>query len=125
MKLHAVGRLVAHLHVAALHLLGPRGEIHKLLTARTAVGAQACRARVLLRINRIECVKGLGVDRMTRHMLAPVVKRHTPRVGAVVGTKAGELVLARLETKPATVLLAYRAIRRLNLTVMENGFAEN
>ena len=124
-KLHAVGRLVAHLHVAALHLLGPRGEVHKLLAASTAVGTQAGRARVLLGIHRIERVKGLGVDWVTRHVLAPVVKRHPPRIGAVVSAEAGELVLAWLETKPATVLLTYRAIRRLNLAVVENGFAED
>ena len=125
MKLHAVGRLVAHLHVAALHLLGPRGEVHKLLTARTAVSAQTGGARVLFGVNRIECVKGLGVDRVTRHMLTPIVKRHPPRVGAVVGAKAGELVEARLEAKPTAVLLAHRAIRRLNLAMVENGFTEN
>ena len=124
-KLHTVGRLVTNFHVAALHLLGPRGEVHKLLAASTAVGTQAGRARVLLGIHRIERVKGLGVDWVTRHVLAPVVKRHPPRIGAMVSAEAGELVLAWLETKPATVLLTYRAIRRLNLAVVENGFAED
>ena len=56
-------------------------------------------------------------------MLSPVVKRHTPRVGAVVGTKAGELAgAARNETSHCSVDVPGR---RLNLAVVENGFAKN
>ena len=125
MELDPVGGLVARLDVASLQLFGEGLEIDKLLPAGSRVGAQPRRFRVLFRIDRVERVKGLGVDRVTRHMLAPVVEGDAPGVGAVVGSEGGQAMTAGLETKPAAVLLANRAVGGLNLCVMEDRFAED
>ena len=52
---------------------------------------------MLLGVNGVERVEGLGVDGMAGDVLAPVVEGDAPRVGAVIGAEAGELVAARLE----------------------------
>ena len=92
MKLYAVGRLVTHLYIPSLHFLGPGGEIHKLLTASPRIGTQPGRAGVLLGINRIQRVKSLRVNRVTGHVLTPVIKSDSPGIGTVVGAEAGEAV---------------------------------
>ena len=87
MEFDAVGRLVPHLDEASLHFLRPVGEINKLLAAGAGIGPQANRTGVLCRIRRIERVEGLRVNGVARHVLAPVVECHPPRVGALVGAK--------------------------------------
>src|SRR3990167_3564706 len=70
-------------------------------------------------------MEGSGVNGMARHMLSPVVEGHTPGVRAVVGSKAGEALRARLEAEPAAVLLTHGAVRRFDLRMMKNRFAED
>ena len=125
MEFDAVGRLVPHLDEASLHFLRPVGEINKLLAAGAGIGPQANRTGVLCRIRRIERVEGLRVNREARHVLAPVVECHAPRICALVGAKRRQPMPLRLEAKPAAVLLAHRAVRRLDLAVMKNPLTEN
>ncbi len=60
-------------------------------------------------------MKGRGEHRMTCLVLSPVIKGHAPRVGARVSSKAEEFLVARLKSKPATVLLSDGAIGCFNL----------
>jgi alkylation response protein AidB-like acyl-CoA dehydrogenase len=65
------------------------------------------------------------VDRMTGHVLAPVIEGHAPGIGAVVTAKARQSMIAGLKAKPAAVLLAHRAIGRFDLGMMKNRLAKN
>ena len=80
---------------------------------------------MLLGVNRVKRVKGLGIDGVTGNMLAPVIKSDTPGIGAVVGAKGGEPVVTGLKAEPAAVLLANRAVGGLNLGMVEDGLAED
>ena len=62
---------------------------------------------------------------MTGDVLAPVVERHAPRVRAVVGAEADQPLRARLEAKPAAVLLPHRTVGRFDLRVMKDRLAKD
>src|SRR5262245_41147050 len=59
-------------------------------------------------------------DWVAGHVMAPVIERYAPGVGAGIGAKAGEATGSRLKAEPAAVLLADRAIRRFDLRVMKD-----
>ena len=87
MELDTVSRLVAYLDESALHLLRPVGEVDEFLAAGAGVGVQTDRSRMLIGVGRVERVERLCIDRVAGHVLAPVVERDAPRVGAHVGAK--------------------------------------
>ena len=65
-------------------------------------------------------MKSLRVDGVTGNVLAPVIKSNAPRIGTVVGAEAGETMQARFKTELTAILLAHRAVRRLNLAVVKD-----
>ena len=70
-------------------------------------------------------MKRRGKDWMTGDMVAPIVKRHSPRIRAVVSAEAGQPLCSWLEAEPAAVLLPDRAVRRLDLGVMKDRLAKD
>ncbi len=72
---------------------------------------------MLLRVGRINRVKRGRINRVTGNVLSPVVKRYTPRVGAMVRAETRESMSSRLEAVPTTILLPDRAVRRFDLRV--------
>ena len=121
----AVCRLVTRFDESTLQLVRKRRKVNELLTAGTGVRPQTCWRRMLLRVRWIERVKRGRINRMTGNVLPPVVKRYTPRVGAVVRAETRESMSSRLEAVPTTVLLPDRTVRRFNLRVEKDGIAKN
>ncbi len=64
-------------------------------------------------------------DRIARNVLTPIVKGHSPWVGACMRTEGGQSVQFRFPGKPPTVLLADGAVGSLNLSVMEDRFPKD
>ena len=123
--LNTVGWLVPRLDVAALQLIGKCREINELLSACSRICTQSIRTSVLSRIRWVERVKSSGKDRVTGDMLPPIVKRHSPRVCARIGTETGQPVAVGIKAEPATILLTNRTIRCLDLTVMKDRLTKN
>ena len=70
-------------------------------------------------------MKSFGEDRMTGHVITPVIEGDSPRVRAVVGPETGQSVHLRFIAKPSAVTLAHGTIGSLNLRMMEDGLAKD
>ena len=125
MDFDSVGRLVTCLDIATLKFIGERRKIHELLTTSSTVGSQSGGLGMLIWIGGIQRMKGGRVDRVTGNMLPPIIKRHAPRVGAVISPKTGQPLRVGMKTKPSTVSLTNGAVSGFDLRVMENRFAKN
>ena len=124
MNLHTVGRLVPHFHKTSLHFFRPAIEVHEFMTTNAGVCRKSCRSGVLLGIGWIQGMEGRGENRMTGHMIPPVIKSHSPRIGIGVTAKRRKSMAIRSKLKPGTIVRAHGTIRGLDLAVMKNGFPE-
>ena len=75
---------------------------------------------MLLGVNRIQGMKGLRVDRVAGHMLAPIIKGHTPWIGAMVGAKTSQSMETWFKTKPTAILLSDWTVGCLDLAMVKN-----
>ena len=64
-------------------------------------------------------------DRITCHVLSPVVKGYAPGIGAGVRAESGQAMQFGFPRKPSAILLADGTVWSLDLGVMKDGFPKD